>query len=346
MFSLLRKTPRISIFYYEWENTAGNHCGMAYLAKHIKKSLDIPVKLYKCPKNYRRWQHRSRKLWRTIIIIWLRLTSKKDDVFFFMEYLSGMQAGDNREYALALRKHGFDNRMIGLVHLPLEYILNFKDLNRVVSNLALIDEIVVFGSSLARELSEIGYDGKIRQTFHYVDTNYYTPNKEMVSSHNFNIIVIGSLNRNYDEIFKIVSNCPEMKFHLLIGDNEKLQSIFKKLDNAITYKFLEELELLKVMRAAGVSLSVLHDTVGSNVITTSLACGLPQIVSDVGSIRDYLSEENAFFCHGVDEFVTSLKALKENDELRKTMSANARQRAGEITLEYSVQWFEQLFLSR
>lgn len=48
------------------------------------------------------------------------------------------------------------------------------------------------------------------------------------------------------------------------------------------------------MAKADLSLNVMEDTVGSNVITTSMAMGLGLIVTDVGSIRDYCDESNAF----------------------------------------------------
>jgi glycosyltransferase involved in cell wall biosynthesis len=106
---------------------------------------------------------------------------------------------------------------------------------------------------------------------------------------------------------------------------------------------MPEEELLGRMQGADVSLSIMDDTIGSNVIGTSLACGLPQIVSDVGSIRDYCSEKNAIFCNDVDSFVESIQTLSENPTLCQEMGFDARKKAETISLEQSINWYRDLF---
>ena len=53
-------------------------------------------------------------------------------------------------------------------------------------------------------------------------------------------------------------------------------------------------------------LNVMKDTIGSNVICTSMATGLSMVVSDVGSIRDYCSETNAVSVLLHDDFIKIL----------------------------------------
>lgn len=47
------------------------------------------------------------------------------------------------------------------------------------------------------------------------------------------------------------------------------------------------------MKQSDVSLNVMNDTVGSNVITTSLAVGLAVVASNVGSISDYVVDNES-----------------------------------------------------
>jgi glycosyltransferase involved in cell wall biosynthesis len=108
---------------------------------------------------------------------------------------------------------------------------------------------------------------------------------------------------------------------------------------------LSEKEYLRKMQDSDISLSVFDDTVGSNVITTSLSCGLPQVVSDVGAIRDYCSEENAIFCKTVGEYVQAIYFLSQNREKCLQMGLSARKKAEEISLENSIRWYEGLFKS-
>ena len=49
------------------------------------------------------------------------------------------------------------------------------------------------------------------------------------------------------------------------------------------------------MANADISPNVMEDTVGSNVIVTSLAMGLAMICSNVGSIKDYCDDSNTIF---------------------------------------------------
>ena len=60
------------------------------------------------------------------------------------------------------------------------------------------------------------------------------------------------------------------------------------------------------MNDSDISLNVMKDTIGSNVICTSMATGLAMVVSDVGSIRDYCDETNACFCSSPDDFIEKI----------------------------------------
>ncbi len=232
-----------------------------------------------------------------------------------------------------------------LVHLPLKAMLELYDIDYITNSLDTFDEIVVFGSSLSNDLKELGYINKTNKTFHYVDTDYYHPAKKKTHSVTFNVIAMGFLCRNRNVLKEVLSQCPDIVFHLFLGDNEELHKMFNKYSNVVTYGFVPESEMLDIMHLADASLSIFDDTIGSNVITTSLSCGLPQIVSDVGSVRDYCTEENTYFCKDVNEYVVSLKYLSKNNEVCKKMGRSARKRAEEISLNKSINWYRNLFTS-
>lgn len=336
---------KIIIFYYEWPNTAGNHAGMAYFARCLKRDLPFPVKLICVPNGYKNYRNRFQLLWRYFMIRFATLNLNSDDVFFFMEYLGGRQCGDHRAIALDLRARGIRNQLIGLVHLPIQSLFKLYDRDYITSGLDALDKIVVFGSSLAKDLSKIGYGSKIRRTFHYVDTNYYHPDKKDFNSDGFNVISMGFLYRNRSIMKKIIQRCPDITFELCLGNNKELHSMFAEYPNVILHKFMVEEELLSKMKQADISLSIMDDTIGSNVIVTSMACGLPQVVSDIGSIRDYCSEENAIFCNDTDDFVNALKTLSKNQKLCQEMRNHARKKAETISLAQSINWYRKLFSS-
>ena len=86
------------------------------------------------------------------------------------------------------------------------------------------------------------------------------------------------------------------------------------------------------MNEADISLNVMIDTIGSNVITTSLAMNLAMVVSDVGSIRDYCDDENALFCQSEDDFVESLSYLAQNIDKVHSMKIASGDRAKKLSI--------------
>ncbi len=343
MLFFYKQIPRINIFYYEWENTAKNHCGMAYWVKCLQRDIGLPIKLIKCPQNYGKWRHGYRRLWRKLLLLINSFGRTDKDIYFFMEYLGGKNSGDHRELALELRKQGAENRLIGMVHLPMDALRGLYDNQYIKDGFDALDDIVIFGSSLAVGIKELGYHNKVRLTFLYVDTEFYQPKDSKKSENEFTVIVMGFLYRNRGIMKDIILRCPDILFQLCLGNNEDLHSKFSSIPNVIVNRFMPEKELVKKMQQANVSLSVFDDTIGSNVITTSLACGLPQVVSDVGSIRDYCSGENTIFCQSVSDFVTVLHNIKNDKNRCLQMKKNARERAEQLSLEKSVMWHKELF---
>ena len=87
------------------------------------------------------------------------------------------------------------------------------------------------------------------------------------------------------------------------------------------------------MSRADISLNVLEDTVGSNVITTSMAMGLAIVVSDVGSIHDYCSERNALFCENNSKsFIEAINRLSKDEDILISMRKNAYRKSNDFRI--------------
>lgn len=348
MSSILRnakRMPRTVIFYYEWPSTSGNHAGMAYFYRYMKRHLGKSIKLIPTPGFYKKSGPYLRLILRHIIRKFAMIELRPKDIIFFTEYLStGAVSGDHYDIALKMRKKGVMNKMVGVVHYPPEVLVDMYG-EKIIRNAAdLTDKILVMGSNLSSYFSNLGYSNKIIQLYYYVDTDFYKPFREKPRRNRFKIITIGALFRDKETLKKIIKKCPDVSFELCLG-HKSSETMFRNLPNAIVNGYIPESELLLKMQTADVSLSVFDDTVGSNVIATSLACGLPLIVSDVGAIRDYCSEENAIFCNSVDNFVDAIRFLKNNSEKCFQMGISARRRAEEISLKKSIEWYKNLILS-
>ena len=87
------------------------------------------------------------------------------------------------------------------------------------------------------------------------------------------------------------------------------------------------------MDASDISLNVMKDTIGSNVICTSMAMGLAMVCSDVGSIHDYCDDTNAFFCKSTEDFVKVLQDLSREPEKVIEMKKSSFEKSKRLSIE-------------
>lgn len=323
---------KIYILYYDFKNTSGNHAGMAYLAKYLNANCEN-IKLIKHISQERRGGKYIGRFYSVLLTLYLFLNIKKDDKVFFMEYISGDFAYQDK-IANLLRFFGKHNTLSGMVHLSGSHLLDlYKDEKIIASKILHLNNIYVLGSSLKYFLKKIGYPNEIIHTFHYVDTNYYKPLISSKIKNNLQVLFIGNIKRNFKQLVDIIKKSDSnIDFHLCMGySNEKFG--LDLLPNVNLYGFLTEEKLLNLMQQCDVNLSVLDDTIGSNAITCSMAVGLVQVVSDVGSIRDYCKEENSFLCNTVEDFVLALKSLNGNRSLINFLKTNTLKKANELSIK-------------
>ena len=173
-----------------------------------------------------------------------------------------------------------------------------------------LDKIITLGSSLTSYLIENGCsENKMVTSFHYVDSSYYSYKRVNQNKNcRMECLVMGNLGRDFPQIAQIARQTPNMRF-LVCKGRKDVAHIFQGIPNVELFGYLEENELRKLMMRADISLNVMEDTIGSNVICTSLSMSLVMVCSDVGSIHDYCDEQNACFCSKTDDFVAALNQL-------------------------------------
>lgn len=339
---------KLYIVYYEWPNTAGNHAGMAYLFRSLHSNHKKDIKLIQIPSSLPRKNKYLQKLYMYALVVYLFVVAKR---VFLTEYL-GNASGNQTGIADRLRKWNWSGELLGLVHLSEKHLCELYDSDKIsyksyVSNkLQLLDKVLVFGSSLANFFIRLGYKDQVILTYHYVDTLYYKPlmNRD-ANKPRIQVIAMGSLKRNYADLEYIVKQLPEIDFNICVG-NKDIGNLFENLSNAAIYRFIPESELLSLMQKSDVSISVLEDTIGSNVITTSMATGLAQIVSNVGSIRDYLDDSNSILCDKLESFVEALRQLNQDRIFLSHLQQNAIHKAEKISLKTFETWFLKEILER
>lgn len=305
---------------YDWLSTHGNHAGMSHLCDML---VSYYPKEMRCIKDYqlhpiRYFQHKciNKKMnhYREQIQKWkFNLQFHKvlgqlntGDVVLLMEYVHPLI--DQAQLAKQIKEQNSNVKVIGLAHLTPSAL---KEQNIGPKSICYwteyVDFIMTLGHSLSDWLVTLGVDKRtIITAFHYVDIEYYhrvTP----INTACLRVICMGNLQRNFATLEEIVRRCPDMNFTICSGKLKLSQ--FGKYKNVRLLGYMSEEQLRSEMEKANVSLNVMDDTVGSNVITTSMAMGLAMVVSDVGSIRDYCDSTNAFFCRDIDDYVQALHSI-------------------------------------
>jgi len=303
---------KVYIHYVEWPNTKGNHAGIAHFCRRLKLQYD-EIELVELKLCAFRGGKIVNYVWALLHTLYFILVVKKGQRVFYMEYLTKNSAFQEI-IAHCVKKVRPSIQQYGMIHLSGDHLLqSYGNKSFIRKKVLLLNKVVVLGSSLEAFLLSIEIPpAMIIKMLHFVDHDFYFPVTKNRGS-KLHVICMGHLKRNFHLLKKVVANCLDINFSICQG-KLNLEPIFAECRNVNLYAFIPEYELRSLMQSADVSLNVLEDTVGSNVITTSMACGLAMVVSDVGSIRDYCSESNAVFCKNATEFEKALHGLNKDKE--------------------------------
>lgn len=344
----------------QWPNLEGNHAGYPHICKLLQEKYPSKYKLIELesPASYdhncsnssiKRLFFQFDKIFnRKYYFHYLKQkcgsmlrSLKSGDEVFLLEY--NLDATPQYDFALYIKKHYKDVKIYAMTHLTPSYLeQNRYGKNKILLQSQPIDVNITLGSSLSEYFSSLGIsNNKISTGFHAVDTKYYRKD-QIVANKKLTIISIGALQRNFELLSQIVRRVEDVNWIICAG-KKNVSHLFENCKNVEIRGFMPEDELRDVMDSADFSLNVLDDTIGSNVITTSLAMGLGLFVSDVGSIRDYCDETNAFFCeNNAESFVSAINRVKSSPEMIINMRISSLSKSKSLSIENTDKWFDGL----
>ena len=346
----------------DWQSTHGNHAGMKHMCDLLVAKYPDEYKVFvkECPRTWKTPRTFMEKIcWRlygkyakehyltkTYPLEYLELCSpmfsnlKAGDEVFLLEYL--LPWASQYELACYIRENYPKVKIYALSHLTGKYFdeMTAKEPDLIQKWAKPVDKLLTLGSSLSSYFEKAGVSKeKISTGFHYVDSDYYQKQQPMESNSPLKVIMMGALQRDYGMLAEVVKQCPDVHWIICRG-RKNVDDLFPKTPNVELKGFLEEDELRHQMDIADVSLNVMEDTVGSNVITTSMAMGLAMIVSDVGSIRDYCNADNAIFCKNeVEGFINALKSLEKDKKRVQRMKETSKSMSSVLTIDNIDKWF-------
>lgn len=342
----------------QWENTKGNHAGMshmcdllvsAYPNDYKKIEMDCPT-VTKTRKNrvvrkllsrYDEWALRRKYLRKYLLVCNDMFQNiQEDDEVFLLEY--HIKHVPQYDLALYIKKHFTTIHLYALSHLTPTFFKNKKkSTDFIMTWEKCVDKQLTLGTSLSNFFVSIGIPSeKISTGFHYVDATYYqrsTPKKQ--SGERLTAIVMGGLQRNFQLIASVVKKTPSINWIICCG-KKNVQGLFDNYKNVQIYGYIKEDELKFLMEESDISVNIMEDTVGSNVITTSMAMGLAIISSDVGSIHDYCSNKNTIFCENNEEsFVDAINSLVDSPQRIASMQENSILMSQKFHISNIHRWF-------
>ncbi len=335
----------IYILYCKFDNTKDNHTGMAYFFKKLANEYPDIRLIENINQNFS-----GSKLigfiCSILLAFYLKLILKKNDKVVFGEYLTKDVAFQDVTARL-LRMMGCKNHFSGLVHLAPSHLLElYGGEEHIKCRLNNIDEVFSFGSSLTSFIRRISSTIKLNQVLHYVENNYYQYDENLTDRYDpIQVLVMGSIKRDFKTLLNVLKKAPQsVYFHLCLGRSyNELKPSFKDFKNTKVYSYLKEDELKSLMERSLVNMSILIDTVGSNAITTSLAMGQIQIVSEVGSIKDYCRDSFSIFCNSEVDFIEGIRTVANfSSEKLLEMSREAYNVSEEMWLDNAIVKFKQM----
>lgn len=345
----------------DWPSTHGNHAGMVHMCELLKMKYpteyeviikDVPKKFkYKSNKLYNVIIRCKHKFYQNYVYFFeykeicrqmFNRLSENDSVFL-LEYC--IPSVPQKKLAFYIRKKYPKVKLCALSHLTPTYFNDTKIYPRLLKEWTPpIDKILTLGSSLSQyfRINNVP-KSKISTGFHYVDSDYYNKNIDnLIPGKRLKVIMMGGMQRDYSMLAEICRNTPFVDWIICKG-RKSVDYLFDGISNVELKGYLLEEELKHQMDLADISLNIMEDTVGSNVITTSLSMGLAMVCSDVGSIRDYCNEINAIFCNNnIDSFVQALDLLNLDRKRVLKMKEESLRLSQELTIEKLNAWFSSI----
>lgn len=349
----------------DWQSTHGNHAGMKHMCDLLVAKYHGEYEMYvkECPKLWKspktlvekiRWHIydkyvKRRYINKTYQKEYLELCKpmfsklKDGDEVFLLEYM--IPWASQYELACYIRKKNPNVRIYALSHLTCKFFdgMTANDPDMIQKWAKPVDKLLTLGSSLSLYFEKAGIPkDKISTGFHYVDSEYYHKMTEIEVHTPLRVIMMGALQRDYGMLSEIVKRCPNVHWIICRG-RKNVDGLFPKTTNVELMGFLEEDELRHQMDIADVSLNIMEDTVGSNVITTSMAMNLAIVVSDVGSIRDYLDEKKSVLVpNNINSISLAIQRLVQKPECVLEMKKSMSQKSEKLSVEYVNRWFSNL----
>lgn len=223
-----------------------------------------------------------------------------------------------------------DHRIVGTFHRPPSVL---PQTIRNPAHLSRLDRAIILGESQRGYFRRYLDDAKITCVPYLVDTDFFTPGES--GAQELRCLFVGNYLRDF-ELYRttvrlLAAREPNLRFTVVARSHFFHE--FKSLPNTEIRSGLSDVELRQCYRTSSLLLLPLRDAVANTTILEAMACGLPVVTTDVGSVGQYLGPE-------AGQIVPPGNAEELADAtLRLLKDAGSRTRASEAARQIAVSRF-------
>ena len=310
-----------------WAHHA-NHSGYDILGRHIAKTLSakpipdifLPNRLFwKMTKNMIGYDRTGAAL---EMMAAAHMTTRSGCIYHLLY-------GDNCFNYLGALNGWRNHRVIASFHLPPRRLAEWV---RKPDQLQQLSAVIILGCNQLPFFEGILPRERIILVPYAVDTSFFTPPSKFSQREENLCLFVGSHLRDYETLSSVIENArilaPQLRF-ALVAHPKALANFNGVVGNFTLHSDIRESELLALYQKATLVIQPLQDAVANTALLEGMACGTPIVVTEIGAVREYVTENCACFVppynpEGMLEAILSLV----NDPVRcRDMSNNARQEA-------------------
>ena len=219
-----------------------------------------------------------------------------------------------------------NNHVVASFHQPPELLENFIQSG---VHLQKLSAIIVLGNSQLSYFRDKVDSSKIFFVPYGVDTDFFKPfsKKPPVSG---TCLCVGNWLRDFQLLREVIRQVHQRnsKVKFIIITNPENFTYLTDLPVEI-HSGISDQRLLELYQSSTLLLLPLKELVASTSLLEALSSGLPVILNDIGSARDYVNEKEAILTPPGDASAMSdaIIYLIENPDLREEMSKSCRKQA-------------------
>lgn len=231
-----------------------------------------------------------------------------------------------RDIRYSLRfKESNDWKFVATFHKPpsvlKKNILDYKYLRR-------LNGAITVGTNQVGYLKEKLHTDKVAYIPHGVDTGFFVPKDKPENFEEHTALFVGYHLRDIETLVAtaeiIKKKFPKFKLKVVMG--KAYFNLFPQSDTFEFYPGIPDEELRTLYQTSSVLLMPLKDSTANNAVLEGMACGLPTVTTDSGSISDYVSKGTGIITREKDSkgLADATIYLMENPEANMKMRLQSR----------------------